>query len=131
MDMEDEGIISKINLTSLVDVSLTLVIIFMVVAPFVMETGIKVASSKMGEAQGKVAQSENVNIHLSADGKIKIDGKAVSWAELADVLRVAIPNSKNHMVILLASPENKVKQIVEILDCARQQGAKRMAILKK
>jgi biopolymer transport protein ExbD len=129
--MEDEGIIDKINLTSLVDVSLTLVIIFMVVAPFVMETGIKVASSKMGESKGKVAQSENVNVHLNAEGEIKINGKPVSWKDLGDVLRVAVPNSKDRMVILLASPKNEVKQIVEILDCARQQGARRLAILKK
>lgn len=129
--METEDTITKINLTSLVDVSLTLVIIFMVVAPFMMETGIKVASSKMGESKGKVAQSENVSVHLSADGKIRINGQLVSWEGLADALRTAIPKSKNQMVLLLASPENQVKEIIDILDCARQQGAKKLAILKK
>lgn len=129
--METEDTICKINLTSLVDVSLTLVIIFMVVAPFMMETGIKVASSKMGESKGKVAQSENVSVHLSADGKIRINGQLVSWEGLADALRTAIPKSKDQMVLLLASPENRVKEIIDILDCARQQGAKKLAILKK
>lgn len=128
--MEERTSIDKINLTSLVDVSLTLVIIFMVVAPFVMQTGIKVTSSKMGESKGKVVQSENVNIHLSADGQIKVNGQLVSWNELANVLRISIPKSKNRMVILLASPQNHVKQIVDILDCARQEGAKKLAILK-
>ena len=131
MNMEEESSINKINLTSLVDVSLTLVIIFMVVAPFIMQTGIKVTSSKMGESKGKVAQSENVSIYLSADGQIKINGQLVSWNKLADVLRIAIPKSKDRMVILLASPKNHVKQIVDILDCARQEGAKRLAILRK
>ena len=129
--MEEGTSINKINLTSLVDVSLTLVIIFMVAAPFVMQTGIKVTSSKMGAAEGKVAQSENVNIYLSADGKIKVNGQPVSWEQLAAALRVAIPKSKDRMVILLASPKNHVKQIVDILDCARQQGAVKLAILKE
>lgn len=129
--MEEEDTITKINLTSLVDVSLTLVIIFMVVAPFMMEIGIKVASSKMGESKGKVAQSENVSVHLSADGKIRINGQLVSWEGLADALRTAIPKSKDQMVLLLASPKNRVKEIIDILDCARQQGAKKLAILKK
>ena len=129
--METEDTICKINLTSLVDVSLTLVIIFMVVAPFMMETGIKVASSKMGESKGKVDESENVSFHLSADGKIRINEQLVSWEGLAYALRTAIPKSKDQMVLLLASPENRVKEIIDILDCARQQGAKKLAILKK
>jgi len=129
--MEEGTSINKINLTSLVDVSLTLVIIFMVAAPFVMQTGIKVTSSKMGAAKGKVVQSENVNIYLSADGKIKVNGQPVSWEQLAAALRVAIPKSKDRMVILLASPKNQVKQIVDILDCARQEGAVKLAILKE
>lgn len=129
--MEEGTSINKINLTSLVDVSLTLVIIFMVAAPFVMQTGIKVTSSKMGAAKGKVVQSENVNIYLSADGKIKVNGQPVSWEQLSGVLKVAIPKSKDRMVILLASPKNHVKQIVDILDCARQQGAVKLAILKE
>ncbi len=129
--MEEGTSINKINLTSLVDVSLTLVIIFMVAAPFVMQTGIKVTSSKMGAAKGKVVQSENVNIYLSADGKIKVNGQPVSWEQLAGVLKVAIPKSKDRMVILLASPKNHVKQIVDILDCARQEGAVKLAILKE
>ncbi len=128
---EESSTINKINLTSLVDVSLTLVIIFMIVAPFTMQTGIKITSSKMGESKGKVAQSENVCIHLSADGQIKIDGQLISWDKLGDALRIAIPKSKDQMVILLASPKNHVKQIVDILDCARQEGAKKLAILKK
>lgn len=129
--MEEGTSINKINLTSLVDVSLTLVIIFMVAAPFVMQTGIKVTSSKMGAAKGKVVQSENVNIYLGADGKIKVNEQPVSWEQLAVALRTAIPKSKDRMVILLASPKNHVKQIVDILDCARQQGAVKLAILKE
>jgi len=129
--MEEGTSINKINLTSLVDVSLTLVIIFMVAAPFVMQTGIKVTSSKMGAAKGKVVQSENVNIYLSADGKIKVNGQPVSREQLAVALRAAIPKSKDRMVILLASPKNHVKQIVDILDCARQEGALKLAILKE
>ena len=128
--MEEETTINKINLTSLVDVSLTLVIIFMVAAPFVMQTGIKVTSSKIGAQKGKVVQSENVNVYLSADGKIKVNGQPVSWEQLPAVLEESIPKSKDRMVILLASPKNRVKQIVDILDCARQKGAMKLAILK-
>lgn len=127
--MEEE--LNKINVTPLVDVCLTLVIIFMVVAPFIMQTGIKITSTKTGESKGKVAQEENVTVQLSAEGIIKINGQPVSWDELPGVLKVAIAKSKDQMVMLLASPDNQVKQIVEILDCARQEGAKKLTILKR
>ncbi|MBN1621994.1 MAG: biopolymer transporter ExbD [Endomicrobiales bacterium] len=128
--MQDDSI-NKINLTSLVDVSLTLVIIFMVVAPFIAQTGITITSSRMGESKGKVAQDENVTINLNAVGEIKVNGKSVLWDELPQALKNAIPKSKDKMVMLLASPTNQVKQIVNILDIARQEGAKRVALLRK
>jgi biopolymer transport protein ExbD len=128
--MDEEGI-SKINLTSLVDVSLTLVIIFMVVAPFIVQTGITVSSSKMGESKGKVAQSKNVTVKLDAKGEVRVNGRPVMWDDLADVLEKAIPKSKDKMVMVLADPRNRVRSIVQVLDTARQKGALKLAILKK
>ena len=43
--------VSNINLTSMVDVCLTLVIIFMVSYPLVMQSGIKVSSPSMKKAK--------------------------------------------------------------------------------
>ena len=43
--------ITDINVTPLVDVCLVLVIIFMVIAPMAMQSGIEVASSKVGAAK--------------------------------------------------------------------------------
>lgn len=127
--MDEEGE-NKINITSLADVSLTLVIIFMVVAPFVMQTGIKVTSSKLGEKRSQIVQSENVTISLNQKGEIQVNGKKVLKQNLAQTLKKAIPHSRNNLVMLLASPQNKVKEVVSILDVARQQGAKHLAILK-
>lgn len=127
--MADESI-NKINLTSLVDVSLTLVIIFMVVAPFVAQTGITVTSSKMGESKGKVAQEKNVTVNLDARGILKVNNRKTSWERLPAVLNKAILQSKDKMVMILASPKNKVRLVVDILDCARQQGAQKLAIMK-
>ena len=53
------GEIVDINVTPLVDVCLVLVIIFMVVSPFAIQSGIQVLQTKAKAAVGKVADSED------------------------------------------------------------------------
>ena len=72
-DDSDETI-NSINITPLVDVCLVLVIIFMAVAPFAVQSGIKVLQSRAGVQVGKVSVSESVQIKLSKDGRISVNG---------------------------------------------------------
>ncbi|MFC1522137.1 ExbD/TolR family protein [Elusimicrobiota bacterium] len=127
----DDSFITNINVTPLVDVSLVLVIIFMAIAPFAYQAGIKASHTKSGAKKAKAALSENVNIVLEENGDIKLNSKITPRAQLGPLLRKAILESKDAMVILRASDKNKVKEVVNILDLAKQSGAKKLAILGK
>ena len=127
---EDEPI-TDINITPLVDVSLVLVIIFMAIAPFAIQAGIKVLESRTSTAVGKVSASENVSIKLAKDGKLSINGKDADLATLLTRLQDALTLSKDKMVIISADAENKVGQVVEILDAAKQAGAVKLAIMRE
>jgi biopolymer transport protein TolR len=122
--------ITAINVTPLVDVCLVLVIIFMAVAPFALTQGIKVLESRAKAAQGKASADENVNVKLTADGRLTINGKQIDPAQLAIGLTQAINASKDKMVIISADETNHVGQVVEILDTAKVSGALKLAILK-
>lgn len=122
--------ITDMNVTPLVDVSLVLVIIFMAVAPMALTTGIKVLESSGKAATGKVAASENVEVKLYSDGRITINGKEIEFAALYENLVREIPKSKDKMVMISADKMNKVGKVVKILDVARRAGAKKLAILK-
>ena len=74
---EDEPI-TDINITPLVDVSLVLVIIFMAIAPYAIQAGLKVLESRATTAVGKVSASENVSIKLAKDGRLTINGTRVA-----------------------------------------------------
>ena len=56
--------ITEINVTPLVDVCLVLVIIFMAIAPFAVQAGIKVVQSQTSVGVGKVSSEENVKVEL-------------------------------------------------------------------
>ena len=122
--------ISDINMTPLVDVCLVLVIIFMAVAPLAKRAGISVMHSHAKAAEGKASIEENVQVKLTADGKLAVNGKAVSADELAGKITEALARSKDKMVTVTADEGNHVGQVVDILDAAKQCGAAKVAILK-
>ena len=122
--------ITEINITPLVDVCLVLVIIFMAVAPMAMTLGIKVLQSKAQASEGKADIDENVTVKLTEDGQILVNGAKTEPAGLRDALLVAIGKSKDKMVAVTADEKNRVGQVVELLDTAKQAGAVKLAILK-
>lgn len=128
---EEENSITDINVTPLVDVCLVLVIIFMVTAPLVMQAGIRVSQSSAGAASGKASTEENVNVILTKQRKIIVNGKEVKKEDLADELRQRIIRSRDKLVTLVCDKENKCLEVVDVLDIARQNGALKLAILKK
>ncbi|MFH1824198.1 MAG: biopolymer transporter ExbD [Candidatus Firestonebacteria bacterium] len=128
---EEESAITDINVTPLVDVCLVLVIIFMVTANFIMQAGIRVSQSSSGAETGKVTQSENVNVILTKEGKIIINGREVKRGNLGIELQQAIFKSKDKMVTLVADKENRCFEVVDVLDIAKQNGAEKLSILKK
>ncbi|MBI2069722.1 MAG: biopolymer transporter ExbD [Elusimicrobia bacterium] len=126
----DEDVITEINVTPLVDVCLVLVIIFMAVAPFALQVGIKVLESRAKTAIGKVTAAENVQARLSRDGRLTINGRASGWERLDQDLTSALASSRDRTVIVTADDKNRVGEVVAILDAAKVAGAAKVAIMK-
>jgi len=122
--------ITDINLTPLVDVSLVLVIIFMAVAPFALTAGIKVLQSKASAQVGKVSLSESVQVKLNKEGVLTINGAPVLREDYPAAVGKALEKSADKFVIIKADTENRVGQVVTLLDDAKQAGAQKMALMK-
>ena len=127
----DDEPITSINITPLVDVSLVLVIIFMAIAPFAVQAGIKVLESRVKASVGKVSASENVAVKLKKDWTISVNGNRADFASLFASVQAALSTSKDKMVLLTADAENRVGEVVEILDTARQAGAEKLTIIDR
>jgi biopolymer transport protein ExbD len=127
---KDDEPITQINVTPLVDVCLVLVIIFMAVAPMAVTLGIKVLETRASNAEGKASVDENVNVKISADGAITVNGAATDGMTFRGVLAAALAKSKDKMVIVTADARNKVGLVVEVLDASKQAGALKLAVMK-
>ena len=127
---KDDEPITAINVTPLVDVCLVLVIIFMAVAPMAITLGIKVLETRPGTAEGKASLDENVQIKVSVDGSITVNGTKTDGLTFRSILAGALARSKDKMVIVTADAKNKVGLVVSVLDASKQAGALKLAIMK-
>ena len=126
----NEEPITEINLTPLVDVSLVLVIIFMAVAPFAITAGIKVLQSKASTQVGKVSISDSIQVRLDKAGKLTLNGAEVTREIYPAEVAKALLKSQDKFVIVKADTDNRVGQVVTLLDEAKQAGALKMALMK-
>ena len=129
--IREQEMTTEPNLTPLIDVCLVLVIIFMVTAPMVMQAGIKILESQSGAAVGKNAAEENIEVILTEDDKVMLNGQEVSWQNFPVRIKQEIFKSRDKLVFVTADDKNRVGRVVEILDISKQQGAKKVAIISK
>ena len=124
--------VTDINLTSMVDVCLTLVIIFMVSYPLVMQSGINVSTPSMKKAKTVTEETElKAEINLKEDYTIELNGKVIAPEFLSDSLRYIMNASKKKLVVVSAEENVLHDHVVAILDEAKQCGAEQLSIIKK
>lgn len=120
--------ITKINVTPIIDVALVLVIILLVTAPLLSVADLPV---DLPQARSREAEDErNVSITLSTTGAIAIDDDIVSRSELRSALQARLAKSGNEAVLVVVradtgAPYSAVRQLLEE---ARAAGATRIAI---
>jgi biopolymer transport protein ExbD len=124
-DQQDE-VMSEINVVPLVDVILVVLIIFMVTAPMIMKPSISVNLPKSGS--GDATKPSKLNITISPDGKIQLDGKTVSENEIMTAAKDEYSKNPDVQAIISADKEVPHGKVVSILDVIKSAGVKRFAI---
>lgn len=116
---EPSTVRSEINVTSLVDVTLVLLIIFLIVAP-VIQQGIKVklptASMK------KMENADNVTVTVSEDGRIYFSETRVTEDDLEKRLSYIAKTKPETFIVLRADKDLPFNKVVKVLDIIRNSG---------
>lgn len=123
---DDNEAIADINVVPLVDIILVVLIIFMVTAPMFMKPTINVNLPKA--ASGDKTAPSKLNIALTADGRINLNGSFVD--EEAVKLKAADEVAKNGDVQAIISADKDVPhgKVVAVLDVVKGAGVKKFAI---
>lgn len=108
---------SRINITNMVDVALTLVIILLIIAPFI-EQGIEV---KLPVSAPGAVQVENSTIITVAPKDVYyIDDKKVTLKELYNLLREKKRIKENLSVVIKGDEAVPYKNVVKVLDISKK-----------
>jgi len=118
--------ISGINVTPLVDITLVLLIIFMVTATVIVKAGIKVdlPTSASGSEQTKTT----LVLTVTKDGAVYLNGETSSDQAVSAYIARTLPSSPDLQAVIAADRVVPHGDVVHLIDLVKRAGVRRFAI---
>ena len=117
----------KINVIPLIDVCLTLVIIFMVTSPLMMvPTNLEIDLPKARTIEAK--SESNITISISKDNIIALNESEIQLANLQLALSEMLKDHSDRLVVIRADKNVNHQWVLDLLTISKRAGATRLAI---
>jgi biopolymer transport protein TolR len=117
---------ADINVTSLIDVTLVLLIVFMITAP-IMQGGVDV---ELPRAEARPLQAkEGMVVSVTRDGRIFIDNTTVTYRDFRTTFRSLVTTRKPNGVYLQADAGVPYGQVVRVLAVIRTAGIQNVGLV--
>ena len=117
---------ADINMIPLIDVSLVLLIIFMVVSPILVKSQLDVALPKVSSA-GK--QTENaLKVEIARDGQMSFEGRIIPKAALRNAMTQKLPPGHKASLLIQADRNVPFDEVVFVMDLAKQLQVQKLGV---
>lgn len=122
---DDGGLISGINVTPLVDVTLVLLVVFMVTAKMLVSQAVVL---DLPEASRPTATHVVFGVEIWADGSITVDGRPVPGAlGITSLARDARDDDSEVRAVIRADANVRHGRVIEVVDSLQAGGIHRIA----
>lgn len=121
-------IIADINMIPFIDVSLVLLIIFMVMTPFLVKSQLKVNLPKAESAEQAADQPDMIDVQIDKDGAISVNGQTVPSDEVETALRNVMLDVENQPVVIHADRDVPFQSVVTVMDAAKKIGVAKLGV---
>jgi biopolymer transport protein ExbD len=118
--------ITGINVTPLVDITLVLLIIFMVTASYIVKESIEVDLPRA--ASGGETVGETLSFAVDARGALYLDGRPVEREAARTAVRAAVARSREARALIGADRAVAHGEVVSLIDLVKGEGLTRFAI---
>ena len=122
---DDEDIISDINVTPFVDVTLVLLIIFMVTATYIVAQSIPIDLPEAGTGEDIVT---TLAIMMTETGDVYLDGVKTDDTGIRNVITKTRKNNAEVRVVIAADKKVEHGRVIGIIDLVRKLGISKFAI---
>jgi biopolymer transport protein ExbD len=122
----DDGVVTGINVTPMVDVMLVLLIIFMVTTQFVSESGLKINLPKADTEDASPTASLKVSVNQQ--GELFLMEEPVDLNGLKANLEREVGLNPGVRVTVAADGQVAYEQVIGVLDAVKQSGVTKVAL---
>jgi biopolymer transport protein ExbD len=124
-------VMAEINMIPLIDVSLVLLIIFMIMTPFLVRSQLKINLPSSKAASEEAQRHRTLQVQVDRSGTAYLDGQAVPGDLLESRLRQVLREPENEPVVIEADKDVAFQHVVTVMDVAKKVGATRLAVCVK
>jgi len=123
---DGRNLVTGINVTPLVDITLVLLIIFMVTATFISEQAFQVHLPKVIKEEN--APQPALTVILGPNGELKFNREEVTLPRLTQQMAVESSVNPDVKVILKAPKEITYEKLAQVLDAIKMGGVTKVAL---
>ena len=121
---------NEINVTPIIDVSLTLVVILLLLTPLVFESSIAVHRAReSARSSAKEEKQERVEIGVVSEDSVLVNRRPIARANLSGVLAPLLESAVEKRVVVQCADRVSHGAFVNVLDQAKLCGASEIAVL--
>ncbi len=122
--------VHDINMTPLIDVSLTLVVILLLLTPLAFESSIAIRKAlASAKASAKEQKEERVELNIVSEDSVLVNRRLVARAEIAAALEPLLENRTERRIVIECGDAVSHGAFVNVLDQAKICGAAEIAVL--
>ena len=120
-------VMADINMVPFIDITLILLIIFMVMSPMLVQMQMNVDLPK-SNAVNTTAEDNVIRIEVQKDGSIRIENRSYTVSTLEKELVLRMGKSSQKTILVEADKSVPIQTVVDVFDIAKKLGAAKLGI---
>ncbi|MGN0016315.1 MAG: ExbD/TolR family protein [Candidatus Avelusimicrobium sp.] len=124
---KNRTVMAEINMVPFIDITLILLIIFMVMSPMLVQMQLTVDLPK-SNAINTQTDDDVIRVEVRKDGTISVMNKKLTLKNLERELILRLGKANKKTILVEADKEVPVQQVVDVFDVAKKLGAAKLGI---
>jgi len=127
MAHKQRTVMADINMVPFIDITLILLIIFMVMRPLLVQMQMNVDLPK-SNAINTTAEDDVIRIEVQKDGTIRIETQTYTLKNLEKELVLRMGKANKKTILVEADKSVPIQTVVDVFDIAKKLGAAKLGI---